>query len=40
MPQQNKIGLALSGDGCRVVAYHLGTLRALNKLNILNKFVI
>jgi NTE family protein len=32
-----KIGLALSGGGYRVVAYHIGTLRALNRLGILNK---
>lgn len=32
-----KIGLALSGGGYRAAAYHIGTLRALNKLGILDK---
>lgn len=32
-----KIGLALSGGGYRAAAYHIGTLRALHKLNILDK---
>jgi NTE family protein len=32
-----KIGLALSGGGYRAAAYHIGTLRALNKLGMLNK---
>ena len=32
-----KIGLALSGGGYRAAAYHLGTLRALHKLGILDK---
>ena len=32
-----KIGLALSGGGYRAAAYHIGTLRALHKLNVLNK---
>lgn len=31
-----KIGLALSGGGYRAATYHLGTLRALNRLGILN----
>lgn len=35
--QMNKIGLALSGGGYRAAAYHLGTLRALHKLEILDK---
>lgn len=30
-----KIGLALSGGGYRAAAYHIGTLRALNRLGIL-----
>ena len=34
---QKKIGLALSGGGYRAVAYHIGTLRALNRLGILGK---
>lgn len=32
-----KIGLALSGGGYRAAAYHVGTLRALYKLGILDK---
>lgn len=32
-----KIGLALSGGGYRAAAYHIGTLRALNRLGILEK---
>ena len=33
----NKIGLALSGGGYRAAAYHIGALRALYKLRILDK---
>lgn len=33
----NKIGLALSGGGYRAAAYHIGTLRALKRLGILDK---
>lgn len=32
-----KIGLALSGGGYRAAAYHIGTLRALSRLGILDK---
>lgn len=32
-----KIGLALSGGGYRAAAYHIGTLRALHQLGILDK---
>ena len=32
-----RIGLALSGGGYRAAAYHIGTLRALHKLGILDK---
>ena len=32
-----KIGLALSGGGYRAAAYHIGTLKALRKLGILDK---
>ena len=32
-----RIGLALSGGGYRAAAYHIGTLRALNRLGILEK---
>src|SRR2546422_5378907 len=32
-----KIGLALSGGGSRAIAFHLGCLRALNDLGILQK---
>lgn len=33
----NKIGLALSGGGYRAAAYHIGTLKALHELGILDK---
>lgn len=33
---KRKIGLALSGGGYRAAAYHIGTLRALNRLGILD----
>lgn len=32
-----RIGLALSGGGYRAAAYHLGTLRALHKMGLLEK---
>ena len=32
-----KIGLALSGGGYRAAAYHIGALRALHKLGVLDK---
>lgn len=32
-----RIGLALSGGGYRAAAYHIGALRALHKLSVLNK---
>ena len=35
--KNKKIGLALSGGGYRAAAYHIGTLRALKRLGILNK---
>lgn len=35
--EEKKIGLALSGGGYRAAAYHIGTLRALYKLGILEK---
>ena len=34
---RKKIGLALSGGGYRAAAYHIGTLRALHRLGILDK---
>ena len=34
---KKRIGLALSGGGYRAAAYHLGTLRALHKMNLLDK---
>ena len=34
---KRKIGVALSGGGYRAAAFHLGTLKALRKLNILEK---
>lgn len=36
-PPKRRIGLALSGGGYRAAAFHLGTLRALNNLHILDK---
>lgn len=33
----NKIGLSLSGGGYRAAAYHIGTLRALHNMGILDK---
>ena len=35
--KDKKIGLALSGGGYRAAAYHIGTLRALNRLGVLDK---
>ena len=32
-----KIGIALSGGGYRAAAYHIGTLRALHRLAVLDK---
>lgn len=32
-----KIGLALSGGGSRAMAFHLGCLRALNQLGLLDR---
>ncbi len=37
MINNSKIGLALSGGGYRAAAYHIGALRALHKLGVLNK---
>jgi NTE family protein len=37
MPPLNHLGLSLSGGGYRASAFHLGTLRALHKLQILPK---
>jgi len=34
---RNRIGLTLSGGGSRAIAFHLGCLRALNELSLLNK---
>lgn len=34
---EKRIGLALSGGGYRAAAYHIGTMRALHKLGILDK---
>jgi NTE family protein len=34
---ERKIGLALSGGGSRAIAFHLGCLRALNKIGLLNR---
>lgn len=35
-----KIGLALSGGGSRAIAFHLGCLRALNQLGLLNRIAV
>jgi NTE family protein len=35
-----KIGLALSGGGARAIAFHLGCLRALNRLRLLDRVVV
>ena len=37
MNKELKIGLCLSGGGSRAIAFHLGCLRALNDLNLLDK---
>ena len=37
MRKNNKIGLALSGGGYRATAYHIGTFRALRKMELLEK---
>lgn len=34
--ERRKIGVALSGGGYRAAAYHIGTLRVLNKLGVLD----
>ena len=34
---ESKIGLALSGGGSRAIAFHLGCLRALHELGVLNR---
>lgn len=35
-----KIGLALSGGGARAIAFHLGCLRALHRLGLLDRVVV
>jgi NTE family protein len=35
-----RIGLALSGGGSRAIAFHLGCLRALNRLGLLERVVV
>jgi len=40
MPDQTRIGLALSGGGSRAIAFHLGCLRALHDKGILSKVSI
>lgn len=37
---QPRIGLALSGGGSRAIAFHLGCLRALNELGVLDKVMV
>ena len=36
----SKIGLALSGGGSRAIAFHLGCLRALNRLGLLDRVAV
>ncbi len=40
MNGDKKVGLSLSGGGYRAAAFHLGTLRKLNQLNVLEKIDI
>src|SRR5712675_392717 len=35
-----RIGLALSGGGSRAIAFHLGCLRALNRLGLLERVAV
>jgi NTE family protein len=39
-PATSKIGLALSGGGSRAIAFHLGCLRALNQLGLLDRVAV
>ena len=39
-PVAPKIGLALSGGGSRAIAFHLGCLRALNRLGLLERVAV
>jgi NTE family protein len=39
-PPAPKIGLALSGGGSRAIAFHLGCLRALNRLGLLDRVTV
>jgi NTE family protein len=39
-PAAPKIGLALSGGGSRAIAFHLGCLRALNRLGLLDRVAV
>jgi NTE family protein len=39
-PATSKIGLALSGGGSRAIALHLGCLRALNQLGLLDRVAV
>ena len=38
--KQREVGLALSGGGSRAIAFHLGCLRALNDLGLLNRLQV
>src|SRR3954470_18701898 len=40
MPEQRRIGLALSGGGSRAIAFHLGCLRALHDRGILTRISV
>jgi NTE family protein len=39
-PPASKIGLALSGGASRAIAFHLGCLRALNQLGLLDRVAV
>ncbi|MDZ7685289.1 MAG: patatin-like phospholipase family protein [Gammaproteobacteria bacterium] len=38
--QEPRIGLALSGGGSRAIAFHLGCLRALDDIGVMDKVVV
>lgn len=40
LPETPRIGLALSGGGSRAIAFHLGCLRALHELGVLDKLTV
>ncbi len=40
MSTNNQLGISLSGGGYRATAYHLGTLKKLHAMNILEKATV